>query len=287
MIPTVPGLSIAIVLDIAGPRPDLGFEVRSAGASRASVRRRAPSDRSRAWTSVAAVEAATPSVSCAALAASSAPLAICSIERRSCSAADAASVIPAESSSVAAAIRSSIFCWRAPEMLPGAGLRRGAGTEAEPGAGCALERRSAVRPAPSAEVFIRDFGPLAASVLKGGAAATGGIQGGCRRLSSGARSPGLWHGPLSHAGLFPHSKIRIPKVVSLVGGGSHWLKLRGLRKPIQAKQGSHRASLVSNWRDPTTVITPRPTSSSRHSKPEPDRFLTETRSAMTSNRLCP
>ena len=40
-------------------------------------------------------------------------------------------MIPAESSSVAAAIRSSIFCWRAPEILLGAGLRRRVGIDAE------------------------------------------------------------------------------------------------------------------------------------------------------------
>ena len=47
---------------------------------------------------------ATASVSCDALAASSAPLAICSIARRSSSAADAASLMPLASSSLAAAI---------------------------------------------------------------------------------------------------------------------------------------------------------------------------------------
>src|SRR5580692_3237671 len=96
------------------------------------------------------------------------------MERRSSSAADAASVIPAESCSVAAAIRSSIFCWRAPEMLLAAGLRRWVGADAEPGDGWTLGRRSAALPAPSADVFIRDFGPLAASVFKGAELAAAG-----------------------------------------------------------------------------------------------------------------
>jgi hypothetical protein len=74
-----------------------------------SVRRRAVSAWSRARPSALVVLVATESVSCEALAASSALLAIWSIARRSSSAAEAASPIPLASSSVAAAMRSSIF----------------------------------------------------------------------------------------------------------------------------------------------------------------------------------
>jgi len=89
---------------------------------------------------------ATARVSCAALAASSAPLAICSIERRSSSAADAASVIPAESSSVAAAIRSSIFCCWLLKILDGAGLRRRVGGDVGIEADCDPKLRCAACP---------------------------------------------------------------------------------------------------------------------------------------------
>ena len=118
---TVPACRSPLCLILPAQVP-IWLDVSSKRDSTASVRRRAPSARSRACTSVAAVLAATARVSCAALAASSAPLAICSIERRSSSAADAASVIPAESSSVAAAIRSSIFCCWLLKILDGAGL---------------------------------------------------------------------------------------------------------------------------------------------------------------------
>jgi hypothetical protein len=76
----------------------------------ASVRSRADSAWPRACARPAAVLVATAKVSSDALAASSAPLAICSIARRNSSAADAASVMPPAISSAAAAIRSSIFC---------------------------------------------------------------------------------------------------------------------------------------------------------------------------------
>ena len=123
MMSTVPACRSPLCLILPAQVP-IWLDVSSKSDSTASVRRRAPSARSRACTSVAAVLVATARVSCAALAASSAPLAICSIERRSSSAADAASVIPAESSSVAAAIRSSIFCCWLLKILDGAGLRR-------------------------------------------------------------------------------------------------------------------------------------------------------------------
>ena len=74
-------------------------------------------------------------------------------------------MIPAESSSVAAAIRSSIFCWRLPEILVGAGVRRCMATDAGPSAGGAPARRCGL-PAPSSEVFINDFGPPAAIVFE-------------------------------------------------------------------------------------------------------------------------
>jgi hypothetical protein len=80
-------------------------------------------------------------------------------------------VIPAESSSVAAAIRSSIFCCWLLKILDGAGLRRRVGGDVGFEADCDPKRRCAALPAPSSEVFISDFGPLAASVLEAAAPA--------------------------------------------------------------------------------------------------------------------
>ena len=109
---------------------------------------------------------ATARVSWAALAASSAPLAICSIERRSSSAAEAASVSPAASSSVAAAIRSSIFCCRLLNIPVGPGLRPRVEGDVGFDAVCGTRRREPPLPTPTSEVFIRDLGPLAARVLE-------------------------------------------------------------------------------------------------------------------------
>ena len=117
------------------------------------------SARSRAWASVAAVVVATATVCCAALAASSAPLAICSMARRSSSAADADWVIPLASSSVAAAIRSSIFCWRPAELADGDGFRCRPLALAAEDAGAAPERPDAIPLVARLVVFMSDFGP--------------------------------------------------------------------------------------------------------------------------------
>ena len=109
-------LALAVVLDVARPRPDLvrrSPPVGPATSPCADARTRPGRGPGRASR---AVVVATARVSCEALAASSAPLAICSMARRNSSAADAASVIPLASSSVAAAMRSSIFCWRRAEL---------------------------------------------------------------------------------------------------------------------------------------------------------------------------
>ena len=96
------------------------------------------------------------SVSCEALAASSALLAIWSIARRNSSAAEAASLIPLASSSVAAAMRSSIFASR-PAVFRSVPVRlRAVGAKADAGpTGAPRAARS--------EVFISDLEPCAAS----------------------------------------------------------------------------------------------------------------------------
>jgi hypothetical protein len=82
--------------------------------------------------------------------------------RRNSSAADDASAIPLASSSLAAATRSSIFCWRSPVLGRGATLRlpkwgwRGGGPGSGP-TGCPAATRVA-----RADVFMRDFGGLPA-----------------------------------------------------------------------------------------------------------------------------
>ena len=63
------------------------------------------------------------------------------------------------------------FLLLAPEILDGAGLRRRVGGDVGIEADCDPKRRCAALPAPSSEVFIRDFGPLAASVLEAAAPA--------------------------------------------------------------------------------------------------------------------
>ena len=79
--------------------------------------------------------------------------------RRNSSAADADWVIPLASSSVAAAIRSSIFCWR-PAELPGVdGLRCRPLALAAAGAGATPERPDTVPLVTRLVVFISDFGP--------------------------------------------------------------------------------------------------------------------------------
>src|ERR1700742_4881261 len=71
--------------------------------------------------------------------------------------------MPAESSSVAAAIRSSIFCWRLPEILAAAGLRCWTVAADRGGIEWSAGRFPIVRVDARADVFIKDFGPLAAA----------------------------------------------------------------------------------------------------------------------------
>ena len=86
-------------------------------SSAASVRRRDPSACVRAMPRLAATCLIADNCSCDAPAASLAPLAICSIDRRSSSAAAEASVRPLASSSVAAARRSDILSWGRARMV--------------------------------------------------------------------------------------------------------------------------------------------------------------------------
>ena len=135
------------------------FDVSASWPCNVSVRRRADSARSRAWASVAAVVVATARVCCEALAASSAPLAICSMARRSSSAADADWVIPLASSSVAAAMRSSIFCWRPAELAGAEGFRCRPLALAAVATAAAPERLDAIPLVARLDVFMRDFCP--------------------------------------------------------------------------------------------------------------------------------
>src|SRR4051794_2577330 len=141
------------------------LDVSASWPCKFSVRRRADSARARAWASVAAVVVATARVCCEALAASSAPLAICSMARRSSSAADADWVIPLASSSVAAAMRSSIFCWRLAELADGDGFRCRPLILAAAGAGAVPERPEIIPLVARLDVFMRDFGPRLAKCV--------------------------------------------------------------------------------------------------------------------------
>ena len=105
---------------------------------------------------------ATARACCEALAASSAPLAICSIARRNSSAAEAASVIPLASSSLAAATRSSIFCCRPCEFDGVAAFRGGTLAAGAEGNGPAPERGVTRCPVARDDVFMRDLGPTSA-----------------------------------------------------------------------------------------------------------------------------
>src|SRR5580698_3924087 len=102
-------------------------------------------------------------------------------------------------------------------MLLGAGLRRWVGTEAEPGAGRALDGRLA-RPAPSAEVFINDLGPLAASVFEGAEPAPWafGLVIGGFAAASGLRGFGVGRSVVP--GFFRIAKSVFSKIASSFGG---------------------------------------------------------------------
>src|SRR5690242_14904973 len=97
-------------------------------------------------------------------------------------------------------------------MMGGAGLRRRAAAGGEFGTGC--ERRGATRPAPSSEVFIRDFGPLAASVLVTTVSATfwtaSASAGGARSEMLGR--PGFNRGRWIAPGFFRIGRIHILEV---------------------------------------------------------------------------
>ena len=104
-------------------------------ACSASARWRETSARSRAAPNEVLMLVIAASDSCAAPAASSAPLAICDKARRSSSTAPAASVTPPLSSRVAALIRSEAVCrreaaWRADERLARGGTEAGAASAA-------------------------------------------------------------------------------------------------------------------------------------------------------------
>ena len=138
-------------------------------------------------------------------------------------------------------MRSSIFCWRAPEMLPGAGLRRGVGTGVEPGVGLKATpalRRPPRRPAQTFSSMILGRVRLA---FWGGRnrlhwEAFGLV---CTGFPAALGRRGFGVGCSSHAGLFPHCKN--PYSLGLPMASATWKivfgsKLRGLRKLTQVKQ---------------------------------------------------
>ena len=120
-------------------------------------------------------------------------------------------------------------------MLPRAGLRRWVGMGTEPDGGWTLARRSAALPAPSADVFIRDFGPLAASVFKGAELAE--FEPVCGGFPAGPDRRGFGVSCSVMPGFFRIAKSVFSKIANRFGVKivvSH--KLRGLLRLIQAKQ---------------------------------------------------
>lgn len=145
-------------------------------------------------------------------------------------------MIPAANSSVAAAIRSSIFCCWLLEIRYGAGFLRRGTTGA--GFGTLSDgRRCAALSAPNSDVFIRLLGPLAAIALAatGPNPSVGGTGLACPVVldASSNRAFGRWG-----CSDFFRIGIHFLEAYHLLRLGKTFaaIKLRGLRKQIQAKR---------------------------------------------------
>ena len=157
-------------------------------------------------------------------------------------------MIPAESSSVAAAIRSSIFCCRLPKILVGAGF--GGASKAMSDSKLTAARGGAEPPCPrlvqKSSSAILDRWPRA--FWKQLRRPRLGPRFRWRHAPHLAQSPGLWLGASGRGRLFPHRKSVFLKFASGFGMKMEYLtaKLRGLHKPIQGKT-TVPVARVPNW----------------------------------------
>jgi hypothetical protein len=120
------------------------------------------------------------------------------------------------------------------------------------GAGGTPARRSARRPTPSADVFINDFGPLAASVFEGAEpAALGPIGPVCRTFPATLGRRGFGVSRSVTPGFFRIAKSAFSMSASSFGElGEHtWAQTtRSVQADTSETKGSHRTLLVSKWR---------------------------------------